>query len=572
MSASCAIVTLTIGDEHRNRWLRRCDENWRRYAERHGYDLIRFDEPLDDSPRAWERSPSWQKLLILDQPELAGYEQVVWLDSDILFGEEAECIADRVPLDRVGAVNEVDVPSPDLLNHLHPEPVSAYHEAAGLPGDVDGIVQGGLLVVSPAHHREILRRVYDRYEDPGPNLNFEMRPLSYELQRAGLVKWLDRRFNLVWPLYRADRYPFLATHPRHPRAYEAIQNALAEVHCLHFAGCAEEMDWAFDDEARRRAADSRSRRNEIRVETPVVMLTFARPDTTRQVLDAVREVKPSRLLVVANAPRPEAAGEAERFEETRALFDTVDWDCEISTNLAESHLDIDHRIGSGLDWAFGLVPEAIVLEDDCLPHPTFFAFCDALLDRYRDTERVMSICGDNFLFDRRMPANGYYLSRHFHSWGWASWRRAWGLFDGELGRWPDLRGTDWLERTVSDSPHAVAYWSHMLERAHREGNGWDAAWLFTSWVHDAVHAIPNVNLVTNIGFREDATNTRAELRGAFNDLPREATRFPLDHPATLDREVEADAYVESIQYSGVIREVFKRIRTARRREDSMAAG
>jgi hypothetical protein len=564
--SSRAIVTLTVGSEHRDRWLRRCEENWGRYAERHGFDLIRFDQPLDGSERASKRSPSWQKLLICEQPTVAGYERVVWVDSDILFGVEAASVGDDVPAELVGAVDELDVPSPELLNHIHPGSMPDFYAAAGLPGHFEKLLQAGLLVLSPANHAEILRSVYDNHEDPGPNLNYEMRPLSYELQRAERVHWLDRRFNFTWPLYKAYRYPFLIPHPGHPRAHEAIMHALEEVHCLHFAGCADELDSAFESEARRLAAHQRRRRRtEVSARSPVVMLTYARPDTTRRVLDAVREAKPPRLLVVSDAPRAGADEEAERCGQTRALFETVDWDCEVSTNFAEAHLGITKRIESGLDWAFELEPEAIVLEDDCVPDPTFFAFCDELLQRHRESERVMSICGTNYLFDRTDPPDGYLLSRYFHSGAWASWRRAWRLYDRGLERWPELAAEGWLEKRFGTASHGAAYWRHIFDRAHEQHDAWDAAWVFTCWAHGGLHALPNVNLITNIGFRADATNTRPEHRGAFNDVPTEPAEFPLRQPSRLETDDDADAFIESNAYSGEIDQIFRRIRTARTR-------
>jgi hypothetical protein len=565
MSRSRAIVTLTVGSEHLDRWRRRCEESWTLYAARHGFDLIRFDQPLDDSPRARERSPSWQKLLVLEQPEVAGYDQVIWVDSDILFGHDAPALGEGVPPELVGAVDELDVPSPKELGHIHPGSMRDFYAAAGLDADFEKLLQAGLLVLSPNHHSDRLRGIYDEYEDPGPNLNYEMRPLSYELQRTNQVHWLDRRFNFTWPLYRAYRYPFLATQPRHPRAYEALESALREVYCLHFAGCAEELDWAVEDEERRRAGHERRRRQQIRASSPVVMLTYARPDTTRRVLDVVREVRPPRLLVVADAPRPDEPEEQERFERTRALFSTVDWECEISANVADRHLGLTERIETGLDWAFEQVPEAIVLEDDCVPDPTFFAFCDALLDRYRESDEVMSICGTNYLFDRIDPPDGYYLSRYFHSGAWASWRRAWRLYDPELSRWPGLKEGEWLAERAGAGSHSVSYWSHNFDRARRKRDAWDCAWSFATWANDAVHAIPNVNLITNVGFREDATNTRPEHRGAFNDVPTEPIEFPLSHPPDLNPDRQADAFIESTMYGGTIDQVFRSIRASRLR-------
>ena len=113
MSNSKAIVTLAVGDDFAAQWERLCRANRQKYAERHGYDLICFKEPLDDSERAVRRSPSWQKCLILSQPSVARYERVVWMDADILINcVSAPCVVEGVAAEKVGAVDAWAIPSP----------------------------------------------------------------------------------------------------------------------------------------------------------------------------------------------------------------------------------------------------------------------------------------------------------------------------------------------------------------------------------------------------------------------------------------------------------------------------
>jgi hypothetical protein len=300
------------------------------------------------------------------------------------------------------------------------------------------------------------------------------------------------------------------------------------------------------------------------------MFIFARPDTTARVLDVVRKARPQQLLVVADGPRPEVAGEAERCAATRELLDTVDWDCDVSTNFADHNLGQTRRLETGLDWAFDLTEEAIVVEDDCLPDPTFFAYCDELLERYRDEERLLTVSGDNFQFERPASEDSYFFSRYPHSYGWASWRRAWSLNDPEMSAWPELRETDWLQGIVGEG-HSAAYWSHIFELTHRNRDSWDYAWLFTCWVHGMVNAHPNVNLVSNIGVRDDATNTRPELGTVIADLPTEPIGFPLRHPETLAPNSAADDYTEGLLFGGNMAAMFDRLRRTRRKVRARAA-
>src|SRR4051812_32506567 len=120
--------------------------------------------------------------------------------------------------------------------------------------------------------------------------------------------------------------------------------------------------------------------------TPVAILIFNRPETTERVFDEIRRARPSRLLVVANGPRSEVEGEAERCAAARAVTERIDWPCEVGREYSSANLGCKHRISSGVSWVFEQVEEAILLEDDCLPDPSFFPYCEELLDRYRDTD------------------------------------------------------------------------------------------------------------------------------------------------------------------------------------------
>src|SRR5512139_3287315 len=171
------------------------------------------------------------------------------------------------------------------------------------------------------------------------------------------------------------------------------------------------------------------------LKTPVAFIIFNRPDTAERVFAEIAKARPPKLLVVADGPRANRSGEAEKCAATRAIIDRVDWDCEVLTNFSDTNLGCKNRVSSGIDWVFEQVPEAIILEDDCLPHPTFFRFCEELLERYRDDERIGMISGDNFQLGQKRTDASYYFSRYNHIWGWASWRRAWRHYDREASAW-----------------------------------------------------------------------------------------------------------------------------------------
>jgi hypothetical protein len=272
------------------------------------------------------------------------------------------------------------------------------------------------------------------------------------------------------------------------------------------------------------------------LQTPVALFIFNRPEPTRQVFAAIRQARPTRLLLVADGPRPQRPGEAAWCAAARAVVAAVDWPCEVLTNFSVHNLGCRKRISSGLDWVFNTVEEAIILEDDCLPHPDFFPFCAELLARYRNDDRVMHVGGDNFQYGQRHGEASYYFSRYPHIWGWATWRRAWRHYDVDMARWPTTRA-----RVLADITHRGErrFWDQAWSQvAEGRIDTWDYQWAFACAERGGLAVNPNVNLVTNVGFGALATHTVESNPGA--NLPVEPLVWPLIHPETILRATIAD--------------------------------
>jgi hypothetical protein len=275
----------------------------------------------------------------------------------------------------------------------------------------------------------------------------------------------------------------------------------------------------------------------FQLKTPIVLIIFRRPDTTKKVFEAIRQAKPSQLLVIADAPRPNNPEEAEKCAAAKEIINQVDWDCEVLKNYAEVNLGCAKRVTSGLNWVFEQVSEAIIVEDDCLPHPSFFRYCEELLEYYRHDQRIMSIAGTNFQFGTKVTDYSYYHSGYHDCWGWATWRRAWQHYDFEMKLWPKLGNSFLSEQLVTGK--AAKYWSKYFHLTY-EGNkdSWFYRWLFACWIQSGLAVVPTVNLISNIGFSRDGTHTLED--SPFANLPTETMQFPLIHPAFVIQNKQAD--------------------------------
>ena len=278
--------------------------------------------------------------------------------------------------------------------------------------------------------------------------------------------------------------------------------------------------------------------------TPVAFIIFNRPDTTARVFEEIRRARPAKLLVVADGPRPDRPGEAEKVAAARAIIEQVDWPCEVLKNYSDINLGCRRRVSSGLDWVFQTVEEAIILEDDCLPHPTFFRFCEELLEKYRNDERVMNINGSNYQFGRKCGEASYYFSRYTHIWGWASWRRAWQYYDVDIKNWENSKNKNEYLHVFSCRAER-RFWRTMLDKvASGKIDTWDFQWAFACLVRRALVIAPNVNLISNIGFGPGATHTTGVSIDA--NMPTAAMELPLVHPRLFIQAVDADEHESTL--------------------------
>jgi hypothetical protein len=279
--------------------------------------------------------------------------------------------------------------------------------------------------------------------------------------------------------------------------------------------------------------------------TPVLLLIFSRPNTTQRVFDTIRQARPTRLYVAADGPRSGHPTDAERCAETRAVVQQVDWPCEVFTLFQENNLNCGLAPVTAMNWFFEHEQEGIILEDDCVPAPSFFLFCQELLARYRDDTRVMHIGGNNFGSEASQPpepdAPSYYFSTQRNSWGWATWRRAWQLYDYNLTDFQKVAASGELNDTFTgplEKRYRLSKMAGVLALP-QPPDVWDYQWEYTIARCKGLYIVPAVNLVGNIGFGNDSTHTHdsGDVMGA---VPARDLAFPLRHPAQVIQDRKRD--------------------------------
>lgn len=298
--------------------------------------------------------------------------------------------------------------------------------------------------------------------------------------------------------------------------------------------------------------------------TPVMVCGFNRPDTLKKVIGAIREVKPPKLYLVLDAPRSGNSADSAGVVACKHIFETdIDWPCEVYKNYAAVNMGCGKRMTSGISWVFNHEDRAIILEDDCVPHPSFFRFCEELLERYKDDSRVgmiaaecehfrkakMDFHGDSYYFDRMTTIGA----------GWATWRRAWVLHDSSLGYLDKMIETDVMRSVLRRSIYVKKWAENALQIKNGRKKTWAGAWATTLYKENMLVAHSVVNPVVNMG---QSGSSRAGAEGEVFRSPveqnkiAEEIKFPLQHPITMIPNVECEKYfLRDMLYMSVWRKI-----------------
>ena len=270
----------------------------------------------------------------------------------------------------------------------------------------------------------------------------------------------------------------------------------------------------------------------------VLFVIFNRPGTTQKVFEAIRAAKPKRLYLAADGPRPGVPGDALLCKQTREIVAKIDWDCEVKTLFRDENKGCKNGVSAAINWFFSNEEEGIILEDDCLPANSFFKFCDTLLEKYRHDTRVRHITGCNLQFGKKWGQSTYYFSNRTHVWGWASWRMVWDDYDLSLEKYDSAEIGKQMKNIYDDDLVAESWANIFNEVKAGKINSWAYPLDFANFFNNGLVIIPNENLISNIGFSANATNTLNE-NNVYANIP--LTEIDeISHPVFFVPEKQAD--------------------------------
>jgi hypothetical protein len=291
--------------------------------------------------------------------------------------------------------------------------------------------------------------------------------------------------------------------------------------------------------------------------SPILFLIFNRPESTLIVFNKIREYKPSKLYIAADGPRIDNINDISLCSQTREIVKSIDWKCEVQYLLREENKGCKIAVSEAINWFFNHEEYGIIIEDDCLPDITFFDFCTNMLEKYINNNNIFSIGGNCFLPKKyRSIESSYFFSKHVEIWGWATWRRAWNLYDVNLTNYPSeielLKNSNYF-----DNIDNFQHWNNIFNKLYtNQIDTWDYQWVYTVWVNDGLTILPTKNLVKNIGFNQFATHTKIENK-FFENFNIEPITFPLSHPLEIKRNKTNDKWIDN-NVNGFNKNIFRK--------------
>jgi hypothetical protein len=302
--------------------------------------------------------------------------------------------------------------------------------------------------------------------------------------------------------------------------------------------------------------------------TPVLIIIFNRPETTKLLIEVLRNIKPKYLYVSADGPRINNENDLIKCGLTREIiFNDIDWDCEVNTLFHENNKGCRIAPATAISWFFSHVDKGLIIEDDCIVDLSFFKFAEELLKKYEFDERVMHISASSTF--KKVSNKSFSFSNYPLIWGWATWRRAWEKYDILIPDWNSRKEQKDLFFYQKDKK-LISYLEHRFDSVFNyspddnisgDSNAWDYQWWYCLIKLNGLSIIPKKNLVKNVGFGEHATHTLYKKDDNANRQTF-SMNFPLDFPKDFSTN-KANSIIEKefLNVNVKSKNTFTRLRT-----------
>jgi hypothetical protein len=281
------------------------------------------------------------------------------------------------------------------------------------------------------------------------------------------------------------------------------------------------------------------------LKTAVLFIVFNRLETAKLVFEQIRQARPPRLYIASDGPRSTHPEEQKWVEEVRKIAGFVDWPCDVQVLFHTNNLGCGPAVITAVDWFFQTEQEGIILEDDTVPVQSFFWFCEQLLEKYQDDERIGMIAGSNHL-SYSNDHSSYYFSKNKACWGWATWRRSWKSMDFAMG-WRSGPQSESVMKNMGVTKHHANHWNNAIQAIDSQTvSAWDWQWYLSLASQNQLTIFPETSLISNIGFGANATHTLGSAKPEYTATTD--IEFPLRAPGLVCPDYQFDKRFENQKF------------------------
>lgn len=309
---------------------------------------------------------------------------------------------------------------------------------------------------------------------------------------------------------------------------------------------------------------------EAKFNTPVALIFFTRPNTFKHVFSQIKKIKPKKLFLIQDGPRIKNLNDLKKIMECRRIAENIDWKCEIHKNYSDVNLGCGMRPASGIAWVFKFVDRAIILEDDCVPNLTFFPYCERLLEKYKNDERITMISGRNHFIEWDCGGYSYCFAKEGSTAGWATWKRIFNKYDYEISAFniekvKNLLYNDFYSKRVAKERIRNLKSIREKLKNNEKLSCWDYQFKFLQYTQSGLSIVPKYNQIKNIGTGSDSTHAKNTLKCTPKKIAKlffmetKALDFPLKEPEFVICDREYDKGYNNIAYPNFIDKLIRKL-------------
>jgi len=230
--------------------------------------------------------------------------------------------------------------------------------------------------------------------------------------------------------------------------------------------------------------------------TPIAVFAYNIPRHLQRTLNALksnREASLSELFIFLDGAKEH---NLEQVKEVEQIARSIEGFAKITVIKQQKNIGLAQNVISGISHVLTEFETVIVLEDDLMPSPFFLQYMNDGLKIYHHDKKVASIHA--YVHPLKPPLPQTSFLKYPNSWGWATWRRAWVIFEED--------GTKLLaqlqnQKLTKEFDFNGNYrFTRMLQRQiEGKNNSWAIRWYASVFLNDMLCLYPENSLIKDFG-------------------------------------------------------------------------